>query len=1020
MHRKKLNIVMLLCFLLSGMAGLIYEVVWAKYLYLILGSTTFAHTLVLATFMGGLAIGSFLFGNLADRSKNKLALYAWLEMSIAVFCVVTPLLFDSTRNIYLSVIKIIPIGSFGILAIKFVYTALIILFPTILMGGTLPVLSKFLINSMSTCGETVARLYYLNSFGAVIGTISAGFYLIYNFGLAFSVNIAALINMSVGFIALALSKRQKANDIFTGQTQTDSIAKDDFGSFSSLITNISLISIFLSGFTAMLYELVWIRLLSLVLGSSTYSFSLMLAAFISGITIGSWIISKRMPKSGFAFTMLGICELLIGLLLLISLPLYEKIPFLYASLAEILNRTEGTFILYSLIKFVVAFLIMLPPTIFLGMTLPLASKIASTKLEVIGRKIGSVFAVNTSGNILGALLTGFLIMPTAGLKHSMEIGIFVNLLIGLMIIFNEKSMRTSIKYSAACVCFALFSFNAIFAPDWNKAGFTAQLFRHADNLREYYSKFIESRMNSDILFYKDGSDATVCVAESQNTRVLFINGKADASTGSDMNAQILCAQIPLVLKPDAKDVLVVGLGSGITCGSALIHPIENLDLVEICETVVEANKYFQPYNYDPLHDKRLHLFIEDAKTFLQRIDKSYDVIISEPSNPWMSGIANLFSIEYFTDCKNRLNEGGIMLQWVQTYETTDEIFETIVRTFSSVFPDVSIWDTGQNDILLLGSNSKLTIDYPRSEAKFMDEGVNKNLKRINLNDFYTLLSLQMSDNTMVKNLSRLGRSLNSDYYPMLEYKAPMALFTHSSAFNAVREFDERRLPGYNGDLFITDYLSGAPGINNLTNLVSYMRNARSHNQSIVYWASEKLHEEYPNNEDSLLFYSLFNTASLDISAGYLRELVVNKGKVEYVSDYANIIHQKLSALTYFLNTDLYAASLNELIKLTELKNIDIPSLRILYYTIADIYYDNRDFKHALDYFSSALNTVDVTKIEANIADGEFAIRILSKIAMCYLQDMQFKMADYYASQIISLDSNNAAGLHILRLIRDIN
>ncbi|MDP8230463.1 MAG: fused MFS/spermidine synthase [Candidatus Gorgyraea atricola] len=555
----------------------------------------------------------------------------------------------------------LSLGPVWITAIKFLIGAIIILPPTILMGGTLPILSKFMTRSASIRGKIVARLYYINSFGAVIGAVLAGFYFIYRFGLERSIVLAALINLSIGAVVILLRM------LYKKAPQAELLPREESSPeyFSEKIVKISLGAIFLSGFTAMLYEIVWIRMLSTILGSSTYSFSLMLAAFISGITIGSFLISRHMPQTKRTFLFFGLCEILIGIGLIFSLPFYERLPFFFLRLSGIFARTPETFVFYSAIKFLLSFLVMLLPTIFLGMTLPLVSKIVSRKLEFLGKKVGSVFAFNTTGNIMGALVSGLILLPVLGLKHTLEFGIAINLLIGFIILSADKNLFLRGKIYLVSACCVVFLTYKIIIPDWNQVYFSAQLFRHDGDTKDTFRKFSKKLKSKKNIFYEDGPEATVSVMKTGDALVLYINGKADASTTkSDMSTQILAAELPLILKPDIKDVFVVGLGSGVTCGSALLHPVENLDLVEISPSVVDAAEYFARFNYNALHDKRLHLYIEDARTFVQRIDKKYDLIISEPSNPWVSGNGTLFTVEYFWDCLNSLKEDGLMIQWV--------------------------------------------------------------------------------------------------------------------------------------------------------------------------------------------------------------------------------------------------------------------------------------------------------------------------------------------------------------------
>lgn len=1019
MTNKKINLILYISFFLSGISGLIYEVLWARYLSLIFGNTAYAHTLVLATFMGGLALGSFLLGTLADRIKDRLAFYAWVEMGISLFCIFTPNLFSFSKDIYLAAAKNLSLNPIGIIAIKFIISVVILLPPTILMGGTLPILSKFMIQSLAARGRVVARLYYINSFGAVVGTLWGGFYLIYHVGLGASVVIAALINLLVGITVLFLKNFYRG--VLSGQpVQTEEdILKSKEAEFKEeevypqRVINISLAGIFLSGFAAMLYEIVWIRLLSTILGSSTYSFSLMLAAFISGITIGSFLISKFMPRPGFSFLYFGLCQIFTGISLVFCLPFYEKLPFLFLKLSEIFIRSPQTFIFYSTTKFLLSFLVMLPPTVFLGMTLPLVSRITSQKLEFIGRKIGGVFAFNTAGDILGVLVSGLILLPTLGIKHTLEFGVIINLSVGIIILFADKIFPIKRKLALASICCLIFLGYKLIMPDWNKAYFNTQLFRGKVNPAMTFGEFSNFFKKREIIFYKDGLDSTVSVGKTKEALTLFINGKADASTGGDMPTQVLCAQLPLILKPEAKDVLVVGLGSGVTCGCALLHPLESLDLIEISSTVVAANKYFTEYNYNALQDKRLHLYLEDAKTFLQRTEKKYDVIINEPSNPWLSGVGALFSIEFFRDCLNRLKKDGLMIQWVQAYEMDEETFGIIFRTFCSVFPEVAVWGTGVNDIFLIGSKEKVTLDFSESEKRIAQESIRQDLSRINLNGLFTLFSLQLASGRNVADPLTILGDVNSDYFPVLDYRAPLALYAKSAVENFITDLDERNLPLEKNNLFIKDYLKyHRIDCDDLRNLFTYVSKRPAYNMNLLLALVKKWYEEYPEDREAVLAYTSYNSDSLGNAILALEKLVLRDRRFEHLDRYASLWMKKYLTLRSFLIPEIFSDVVEKLevcISLSEDKKAKF------YYLLGKVFSENKDYNDAVSYYRKAEGLIESKKEDAE-PQGLDYLTLLNEISVAYLKNGNYDKASEYAKKVLVLDKNNSFAKSIVRII----
>ncbi|MFA5147077.1 MAG: fused MFS/spermidine synthase [Candidatus Omnitrophota bacterium] len=1000
--------VLYLLFFLSGIAGLIYEVLWSRYLSLIFGNTTYANTLVLATFMGGLALGSFFFGKFVDRVGNKLALYAWVEMAIAAFCIITPNLLVFSKNIYVEAAKGLLVPPLGMVALKFLIGALIMLPPTILMGGTLPILSKFFVQAISERGKVVARLYYINSFGAVVGTFLAGFYLIYHFGLAFSVTIAALVNFAVGFTAFLLSKRYEAEA--RAVPAADTFEEKDY--YGKDIVTIAVIAIFISGFVSMLYEIVWIRLLSMILGSSTYSFSLMLAAFISGITIGSFIISKKMPRPGRTFLYFGLCELAIGLSLVLTLPFYEKLPLLFVHLSWIFSRNAETFVLYRMSQFLFSFLVMLPPTIFLGMSLPLACKIGSRAYEFLGKKVGGVIASNTAGNISGALAAGLVLVPLLGLRHALELGIVTNLALGAVMVFKDATMAVRKRFFTVLACGAIFIAYELTAADWNKGNFSAQIFRRNMSPRQF-NDFVKRFDKKDILFYEDGLNDTVSVIKPEGKLFLFVNGKADASTDRDMATQILAAHIPLILKPEARDILLVGLGSGVTCGSALVHPIGRLDVVEISPSVVKASRYFSEFNHDPLDDARLRLYVEDAKTFLQRIDDRYDIIINEPSNPWMGGISGLFSTEFFTDCYRRLNDGGLMVQWVQAYEMDDETFEMILRTFSSVFPEVAIWSTGVNDVILVGSKEKHAADLSGSEKRMLLEGVRKDLERIKIESPSTFFALQLSSGIMERGVIERAGPVNSDYFPVLEYRAPLGLYTDSTIIDFLKNIDERRLPLKKGGLLLKGYLGERPlGQGEYANLYEFIsqENAR-YNTDILPALAAKWHEEYPDDIEGSIAYASHNRASLEDAVDTMADVVEADKSFDNLDFYAKLQLERYLVMRSFLTPEAADEAVAGLARCIELSG-GRPAR--FYHIAGKVFFKGAEYGRAIEYFakaeSSARSAGEAGEREIDRAD------LMNDMCMAYLKEGDVDRALQYAEKALSEDGDNARAREIIKLI----
>ena len=782
----------LFCFFVSGTAGLIYQIVWARYLALFLGHTSYAIVAVLAAFMGGLALGNAWFGAHADRSSRPLALYGWLEIGITVYAVIFPAYYSLCHDSYIFLGKYCPPGSAALVALKFAFSILTILIPTILMGATFPVLAKFVTRSVSELRERVAALYSINSAGAVAGVLIAEYWWIQSLGLEMTVYSAAALNLTAGVAALYLSSwMEEGKPSNRGVSATEPSVEEHF---SSRELRLATIAIGVSGFVAMLYEVAWTRLLALVLGSSTHAFSLMLMTFITGIAFGSWLVYRwktlRRTLDAFAWA-----ELALAGSLFISMFFYEYLPYWFSHLASQLARQPETYKVFQFVQALVCFLVMFIPTVCLGATLPLASRVATSELARTGRSIGRVFSVNTVGTVLGTIVTGLWLLPAAGLTRTFAIGIALNSVIGLALLQrNRLNRRWVVLTTIGCIGIVWLS-GTLLSNNWQRA-FSIGLWRNLTPPADI-AAYRDRIKNETLIYHKDGAGSTVTVFEWKNlTRdsiALKVNGKPDASTDLDVTTQRLLGHIPMLLKPGSTNVLVVGLGSGMTCGSVAKHPsVGRIDVVEISPEVAEAARFFENYNDDILDNPRLRLVVEDAKSFLKTTDENYDAIISEPSNPWMAGVAGVFTLEYYESCRAKLHAGGLMAQWVHIYESSEEMLNMVISTFSAVFPYTSIWRTAVGDLLLIGSTTPRNVDLEEMEGNFRIQDVKADMARIGIVELPVLLACEIVSQDNGAFLPPTQSPMHSDFFPALEHLSEKAFFVQRQTFHWL-SFDENRL-----------------------------------------------------------------------------------------------------------------------------------------------------------------------------------------------------------------------------------
>jgi predicted membrane-bound spermidine synthase/tetratricopeptide (TPR) repeat protein len=779
-----------LLFLLSGATGLAYEVLWAKYLGFMLGHSSHAHAIVLATFLGGLAIGNAAIGRRADKAQNPLMLYAWLELGIGLFAGLSPLLLSVLHEAFISGAGRLHLGSAQIGVLRLAVAAIALLPPTILMGGTLPVLGRLLTERLDRLKAAISWLYFLNSAGAAVGCLLTGFALIPTLGLNRTTSIFAFLNVAIGLIALGVSKGSP--DPLEPPESHEPFP--EVPAYAPPQVRVILVAAFVSGFVSLAYEVGWIRLLTLVLGSSTYSFALMLGAFIAGIALGSLIVNRRGLPGDDALGQFGAAQLGVALSIMLTLPAYQYLPYLFLRTTRHFPPSTAGFYAFETASFGICIALMLIPTTFIGMTLPLAVRIATRAIGEVGTSVGRVFSLNTLGNVLGSLAAGLWLLPLLGIRGLIEAGVVVNLLLAVLVTLSVPGWSVRRRAAWVAVPLLVIAGLRVMTPPWDLAQITSGAFRMRGlkGVGETYDAFRRSVTDERILFNRDDAYGTVTVSESDGQTRLRVNGKVDASTRGDLATQLLLGHLPLLLHPDPRRVLIVGLGSGITAGAVLTHPVGALDLIEISPAVVAANKHFTAYNRRPLEDTRLRLQVDDAMSVLQIAPDRYDVIIAEPSNPWIAGVGNLFTTEYYQRCRARLAPGGLILQWLHAYEMDDETFKLMLRTMADSVPHVSVWQAGRRDLMIVGSFDNPAIDFAKLASALGQPAVAEDLARIGLGGVADVLALQLAGDRKTRAIAGDG-PLNSLRNPLLEYRAPIAFFSDSLS-DAVFDADERLSP----------------------------------------------------------------------------------------------------------------------------------------------------------------------------------------------------------------------------------
>jgi spermidine synthase len=788
-------LLLLLCFFLSGCAGLIYQVAWTKALGLVFGHTVYAIATVLAAFMGGLAAGSAILGRWGERHRRPVALYGWIELLIAVTGAFSLLGINIVRSIYLATYHIASGSTPLLVALRFLAAILVLFVPTFLMGGTLPILTRGLSRSYAELGARLSRLYWVNTTGAVAGAVAAGFFLLPAIGLRATVILAAVLNLIAGVVALAASPSTATEAAPEGQAESARAAPN-------AIPRFLLFSFALVGATAMSYEIAWSRLLATTLGSSTYAFTVMLATFLAGIAIGSrlfemWAAGGReVSLKTFSTT-----QTLTGLAAILFLVLFQQLP---AILWAMITATHKTFGGLVLAQFAICTLAMLPAAVVFGFNFPVVTLLFAGSQKPQGSSseaVGRACAANTVGAILGALAAGFWLVPQIGSFRLVAITAAINLALAVFLLARQVPRQTLALAGnlALAVLVAVAGwFGALYDPA--AANFSVVTDR---GLYPASLRLDEVVRMTDLLFSEDGLNASIAVVQSENSLGLRTNGKADASTG-DRITQLMLGHLGMVFHAAPKKVLIIGFGSGMTVSAVARYPeVQQIDCVEIEPAVLHAARYLDPLNRGVLTDPRLHMIVDDARNFLFTTPEKYDLIISEPSNPWIAGIATLFTDEFYRQTREHLAPGGLLIQWVQLYSIYPEDWKMVLGTLAHQFPQVTVWRGTWGDAVLLAQSEAGPLTLDRLHRLWANNPLREDYQAIGLLRPEGLIAMHLLDDGDTRRLTA-GVPLNTDDLTRLEYRAPRAIFAGTAAGENARMLGQQRSTLLPGSITVSD------------------------------------------------------------------------------------------------------------------------------------------------------------------------------------------------------------------------
>ena len=766
------------CFVFSGATGLIYEVLWARMLGLVFGATTLAVSTVLAAFMGGLALGSALAGRLAHRIRKPLSVYGWLEIGIAIYALLIPFLFRWVDNLYALIWQQFQPGFFAFSLWRFLLSCVMLLLPTTLMGATLPVLSAALVRHGSTA---VARLYACNLVGAILGTLAAGFVLLPSLGVRTTIIIAAAINLIVGVVAIS-SQRQPIElaSVEPGVANTE---KNAFWLFAALA----------SGFVTISTQVSWTRIITMVIGSSTYAFSIVVALFLIGLAAGAWFIGRK-DRSAKVRGTLVVVEIVTAISLFTSLFVVNWLPWLLFNLGTNLKISSWAGLLG--LQILSATLLILVPACLMGMVMPLVLVWATSDPAAMVARVGRAYAVNTIGAIAGAFFTGFVLIPKTSTKFALVLSAVVCVVVAGLAYRpattqRDPALKRALVIGAIPVVVLIL---IVLTPRMNLADLSIGAYDSLIRVLAQTREGVAAQANDQsatasvhqLLMYEEGPTATVSVRKDDQTISMAINGRTNASDSIyDMPTQVMLGQLPLFVAPRIEKGLIIGFATGITVGSMLQSPIQSVTCIELEPGTVNGSRFFEHVNNLPLDDPRSRLIIDDARTYLRVTPERYDLIVSEPSHPWVPGVANLFTQEFFELGRARLNEQGVFVQWVQIYQLSTESLRSVLATYHKVFPHVLMFRVGGlnkgKDLLLFGSNQPLNLD--RLSERLMDQRVKAELARVNLSSEADVRSWFVCDETKL-GPAVAGAKINTDDNMHIETTVPREAFRPLMQSNA--------------------------------------------------------------------------------------------------------------------------------------------------------------------------------------------------------------------------------------------
>ncbi len=769
--------------LFSGISALIYQVIWIRKFAQVFGIHAYSMATVLAAFMGGLALGSILFGSMADRIKNPLRLFAFLELGIGLFAVFFPVLFKGLISLYTAIGANTDIHEYRLQLIRFFFAFFFLLIPTTLMGGTLPVIIKYFVHRLGEVGQKVSGLYAVNNLGAVLGGFIAGFIIIRLFGVIASLYIAAAFNLFNAVTALVFSKKMVYQEMAEEEvTEQDPILRKTSSerivyALPRSVVRLVLWVFAIEGFTTLAYEVIWARILiDFSFDKTVYFTSTIVISFIFGLSLGSFLINKWIDRMKNLLSLLGCIEILIGLVTVALIFLFAFIAPRVShslSLIDTWMQTAGK-------EYIIFFVMLSLPTTLMGFTYPIVSKLYNDNIRHLGKGMGVIGFMDTVGSIIGSFVAGFILIPVMGVVHSLLLVVYINVFIGLLIILFHPVLSAKRKTIVTISSVFVVALMTILMP-------SRYYFTWWDQLD--YKKTFFGQHYDKIIFYDEGVGSTVTVRHypyDEDYLALNINGHNSAyTTRKDRRVNGLLGYLPYLLVESPENALVIGYGMGVTAHSLMQPGMKTVDIAEISPGVIKASPSFAPWNKNVLKDPRTHVHIEDGRSFLLMSRKKYDIITTNAIHPRLSN--NIYTKDFYGICRDKLTDDGIVCQWIpQNWLNTRE-FKSLIRAFVEVFPQSQMWYINEYSTLLVGKKHPFKINYTLVESRYdQNDLLRDELSDVGLSNPASLLAQYFYSPEDLRDFIK-NAPVDEDNYPLVEFSRVVNIAPDTVVMRMIRD-----------------------------------------------------------------------------------------------------------------------------------------------------------------------------------------------------------------------------------------